>query len=139
MSKSWEPKLNGPQFCSPACGRGCTWNEYQNAKKRGEEVAAQLGSGWEAVVWENLGWHWAVYSTNGMVNVRERRTINPRHRFIAYACERPLEAAFKHSEAGKSPRAAVEKLVKWAMAEAVSSKNWFDRIVASGDTKENLG
>ena len=66
MSLSWEPKREGDRYCSPACGRGCTWKEYQAATKAAAKLAEELGSdSWEPRVWENLGWHFEVISKNG--------------------------------------------------------------------------
>jgi len=66
MSLSWEPKREGDRYCSSACGRGCTWQEYQEAVRKAQELVQELGvDNWEPHVWENLGWHFEVISKNG--------------------------------------------------------------------------
>lgn len=62
---SWTPKLRpgkrgGQLYCAPACGRGCTFDEYIAVKNAARALVARLGKGWHAHVWENLGWHYTV-------------------------------------------------------------------------------
>lgn len=52
--------------CAPWCGAGCTETEWQTATSRAETLAAYLGHGWKAEVWENLGWHWKVVHVSGV-------------------------------------------------------------------------
>lgn len=59
-SLSWKAVRNGPTYCAPACGRGCTHAEFVAANKAADDVVRQLGAGWKKRVWENLGWHWTV-------------------------------------------------------------------------------
>ena len=66
-SLSWTPARAGRQYCSPACGRGCTFEEYRVAKASAETLATAMG--WRTKVWENLGWHWAVISPCGRLKV----------------------------------------------------------------------
>lgn len=54
---SWTAQRNGEHYCAPACGRGCTWAEYERAVYRASQLARTLGEGWEPEVSENLGWH----------------------------------------------------------------------------------
>lgn len=54
------PVLNRDIYCSPACGFGCKKAKHDEAVKIASELAYKLGDGWEAEVWENLGWHWCV-------------------------------------------------------------------------------
>lgn len=76
---SWVPRRRGEIYCSPACGRGCTWAEYQAALAEAEKAVAVIKKrgrlslvGVKVDVFENLGWHWALkhlhfglYPTNG--------------------------------------------------------------------------
>lgn len=48
----------GRVYCSTACGKGCTFAEYQRAKQHGRALAKRLGKGWKPRIWENLGWHY---------------------------------------------------------------------------------
>lgn len=52
----------GDRYCSPRCGRGCTWDEYTAACDAGQTLATVMqektGLPWESRVWDNLGWHY---------------------------------------------------------------------------------
>lgn len=56
------PKRVGKIYCSPACGMGCTHQAFVRVSKLANDLAAELGEGWQAEVWENLGWHWRVFN-----------------------------------------------------------------------------
>ncbi len=61
MSKTvdrWAPVPNGTLFCSPACGAGCTRQEYDEAVLAASQLSRRLGESWLPHVWENLGWHY---------------------------------------------------------------------------------
>lgn len=71
---SWEPRRYGPGlYCAPACGRGCTWDEYQEATRQAEALCRRLGPGWKSVVHENLGWHWKAVFEDGRVQLHYDR------------------------------------------------------------------
>ena len=56
---TWKPRQAGSVYCSPACGRGCTVEEWNQAKMRAHAIVEGLSvdKGWKPEVWENLGWH----------------------------------------------------------------------------------
>lgn len=56
--RDWKARRSGDLYCAPACGGGCTWDEYQSAVKYAKDLVKTLGAGWKADVTENLGWHW---------------------------------------------------------------------------------
>lgn len=58
---------NGKNYCSPGCGRGCTYKEYGAATRKAKELQRIMGSGWAIRVWENLGWHYEL--THGPVGL----------------------------------------------------------------------
>lgn len=60
---SWKPVLSGRVYCSPACGFGCSLRQYEERHRQGAELAAKLGRGWKARIWENMGWHYCVSLT----------------------------------------------------------------------------
>lgn len=60
VTLDWKPRRNGLLYCSPACGGRCTFAAYKAAKRKAKTLAAELGEGWHARVWENLGWHYSV-------------------------------------------------------------------------------
>lgn len=57
---SWIAVRQGAQYCAPACGHGCTYDEYLAAHKAADNCRAKLKmpQHWTVVVHENLGWHW---------------------------------------------------------------------------------
>lgn len=64
---SWKARRNGKVYCAPACGMGCTWEKYLEAKRAGEALAKRMGPGWAAVVHENMGWYYcARYKQSGV-------------------------------------------------------------------------
>ena len=62
---SWEPIRDGEQYCSPACGGGCTIDEYLAANEAAAKLCEELGSSWNPRAWENLGWHYLAFC-NGL-------------------------------------------------------------------------
>ena len=59
--KSWKPVRRGGVYCSPACGRGCTKAEYDEANSKAKKLLARMsGKGWKILVHENLGWFYQV-------------------------------------------------------------------------------
>lgn len=68
---SWEPKLEGKCYCSPACGFDCTKAEYDKAHRDSQQTIRLMPNpnNWEARVWENLGWHWELRSKDGWWSV----------------------------------------------------------------------
>lgn len=74
---TWVPVRKGEIYCAPACGRGCTWREYQAAQRSAKRMIKQLRNvptpfeqfddEWEAYVRENLGWFSSV--SKGSISV----------------------------------------------------------------------
>ena len=63
MSLSWKPKRRGNKYCSPACGAGCTFEDYQSAMKAAKDTVAMMKSGkWKPRVHENMGWYAGIVS-----------------------------------------------------------------------------
>src|SRR5262245_4632957 len=65
----WEPKRDGKIYCSPGCGRGCTWKEYRAAIRDGMALAKVCGPVYKYRVYENLGWHFEAISPCGRIRV----------------------------------------------------------------------
>lgn len=125
MSKSlsWTPQRRGLVFCSPACGRGCKIMEYDRALLRGNELAARMGEGWTARVWENLGWHFDVYSPDGLWRVSGDNYGRP-----SYFIE------FGNSKIGQicvASAGSLEEAVRQIKAEAQDKIAQYEMIVAS--------
>jgi hypothetical protein len=91
--ESWIPVPRGKTYCSPACGRGCARREYDRAVRDADHLVRRLrGSGWRAVVWENLGWHYrAVSGTVQVYGCRLTKDRRPHyHCMISHDVDRPL-------------------------------------------------
>lgn len=50
--------------CAKWCGRGCTEEEYLEAKRDARALCKKLGPGWRSRVWENMGWHFNAVKGN---------------------------------------------------------------------------
>jgi hypothetical protein len=66
---SWKARRRGPIYCASACGGGCTWDQYQEAKRRAAALCLKLGINWVPDVYENLGWHYRAKSKCGRLAV----------------------------------------------------------------------
>ena len=60
--RDWTARRSGALYCAPACGGGCTWEAYQEAKRQGQALAKACGPGYKSVVHENLGWYFRAVS-----------------------------------------------------------------------------
>lgn len=111
---SWDP-VPGTDgtYCSPACGRGCTKDEYIAAHQRGLDIRADLGQTWRVEVFENLGWHVKVTSADGRLAVRPELGLVPGQR--AYWASL---GEFEFSAGGPTPNAAVANVVAKARRQA---------------------
>ncbi len=66
---SWKPVRHGDTYCSPACGGGCTYAEFEKATKKAAALAKRLGPNWKPKVWENLGWHYSIVDKENSIEV----------------------------------------------------------------------
>lgn len=122
---SWEPALRGKIYCAPACGGGCTKAAHDLATARAKALAAGMGPGWKARVWENLGWHYSVLSPCG------RWKIHPHHGEDHDRRRKTTYSAFlgdadspggTWAEHGDSPRAAMAAV--WRVARPQIDRWW---------------
>ena len=44
MDDRSKPVRNGDKYCSPRCGRGCTYAEYEAAVKLADSIVSDLGA-----------------------------------------------------------------------------------------------
>lgn len=125
---SWTPVRRGNIYCSPACGSGCTYAGYLDARKRAERMAKQL-PGFKPRVWENLGWHYAVTALDAHVSV-----------YPSYDGYHVL-ASTTHMHAGdpewgalnaRSPKEAISKLKKRLRREITTLQDFLKRLEATG-------
>lgn len=68
---SWAPVRHKTIYCAPACGGGCTLEDFNEATEKAQKLADALGRAWRPRVWENLGWHYSAVCVNGKASVRE--------------------------------------------------------------------
>lgn len=120
--RDWTPSRRGAVYCSPACGGKCTWAAYQKAKKRSDELAAQLGFGWKGEVWENLGWHFKVTYRlpDGWLNIREN------HNIPKYTCYLNADGA-QFIESSDNIQESVRRCVRVAYKHL----QWIGGLIAS--------
>lgn len=95
---SWKPKRRGNIYCAPACGRGCTYAEFVLAQTQGKRLAKRLGRGWEARIWENLGWHYEAVKNHVL---RVHRCPGCYHAYFAGGVEE-----------GKTPEEAIKRAME---------------------------
>ena len=105
---------------------------FEAACAAGLKLAAKLGDGWSARVWENLGWHYEAWSPNGRIRVNEYQTFDPTQkaklepRYSASIHRRPYEAGSPlPGQSARTPQAAIVK-AKDALRHEV--KTWTDML-----------
>jgi len=103
-----KPQHRGKKYCAPFCGRGCTWDEFQTAKRDAKKLATSLGKGWKPNVWENLGWHYSAISPCGRIKVHKG--------FIAFLGD-PDSSGGRWAEHGKTAKSAIRNTIAVAKAE----------------------
>lgn len=109
--KAWTPRRRGAIYCSPRCGRGCTFAEYQSATRDAKALAKRLGAGWRTDVWENMGWHYRALSPCGRVKVSGERDS-----YLAFLGE-PDSGGGRWAEHGPTPEDAIRAVVKAAVTD----------------------
>lgn len=113
---SWKATKRGNRRCAPACGHGCTQEEYERATREAAQLSKVLeqtvGGEWEPRVWENVGWHWAARQGAWKVHPFEYRG-----KVRSYtALLGPSETGGIWAEGGRTPRSAVRNTRKVAEA-----------------------
>jgi len=117
---SWEPARDGDRFCAPACGRGCTHDEYKKAVNDAKALADQLGPDWSPEVWENGGWHYRATSPCG------RWKVSPSYggAYTAFIGERGPGGIWVGN--GKTPAKAIEKALEEAQDSIARLSSYID-------------
>ena len=119
----WTPVRNGDVFCSPACGYGCTLEEYKRAAAGAAAIAAALGDGWKPNLHENMGWYFS--ASKGGATVRYNDGTGDFSAYIDTATFGGPVEQFRRSAA--TPREAVQ-LALDAMEQKIATLR---RAVAS--------
>ena len=114
MGLSWKAVRKGEIYCAPACGRGCTHDEFRNAQHMGAALAKELGSRWLPFVWENLGWHFKAVSPCARICVHP--SYFGANSFLAFL-GKANDGGGNWSEFGTTPKKAVEATFKAAEAD----------------------
>lgn len=110
---SWTTRRSGEIYCAPACGGGCLWSAYLGAKAGAAKLVKELGVGWKAYVWENLGWHYAVQ--NGGLSISPNGGS-----FTAYIGDHvDGTVGGWWAEIGRTSKAALRKAIEKGMADVV--------------------
>src|SRR5260221_5501406 len=107
--------------CAKWCGRGCTQEEYLEAKEAAMELCVRLGKGWKTDVWETLGWHYAARSTCGRFIVRSGIDGG----WSAFLGE-PGRHGGRWVSWSKSPQGAVASVLKTARQDIAP---WLDLLI----------
>lgn len=64
---AWTPIRDGEKtYCSPACGAGCTWDDYVRCRKESAAAVKQMGPAWTRRIYENSGWGWELIHPDGL-------------------------------------------------------------------------
>lgn len=113
---SWNAVRRGNVYCAPACGHGCTRAAFEAAKKAGAALAKQLGKGWRARVWENLGWHYCAVSACGRWKVHPNIFKGKIESYSAFLGEGSHGGRW--IEHGRTPQSAIRNTRAVARAEA---------------------
>lgn len=108
---SWKPHRRGAIFCSPACGFQCTVSAHEKAKKSASDLVKKMGPGWQARVWENLGWHWNAVSKNGYLKIHPSSGEG----YTAFLGEKG--GGGKWAQHGRTPQEAIAAVVLQAREE----------------------
>jgi hypothetical protein len=106
---NWEPVRYEAVYCAPACGRGCTFEEFTQAQEQASNLAKELGNGWIGEVHENLGWHWNIrWGKPGYGMVLYKYAYNL---FLAGIESNGYAHAMSFSANGSTPREAIRNVL----------------------------
>lgn len=111
----WTPVRRGSIYCSPACGGSCTLAAYQKACTDAVELVASIGGvGWKTNVWENLGWHWSVFSKTGHIVVHPSTGDS----YMVGFCLKPFDAGMEFCVHVKKPKDGIASIAVTLKAKA---------------------
>jgi len=115
---SWKAVRRGAIYCAPACGCGCTHAAFLKANADAARLCAELdrttAKGWTPRVWENCGWHHSAISACGRIKVHPFGDGSRGATAFLGAADSP---GGKWAEQGKTPAAAVRKVIDQAKKE----------------------
>lgn len=92
---------------------GNTRAAFIQARRDGLALAKRMGNGWNAEVWENLGWHYMVRSPCGRIQLHASKYDGKIHGYNAYL-HKAGETGGIWSESGDTPQVAVKRTVNTA-------------------------
>ena len=112
---SWKPVSRGAVYCSPGCGRGCTYKEFIDANAAADELVELLGPGWKPRVWENMGWYYCAVSLDGHMKVHPGCNESRPTYYTAFFGD--IAAGGRWVENAKTPKAAIRKVLYLARSD----------------------
>ncbi len=113
---SWKPRCRGDIYCAPACGGGCKRCDYELAVSQSRMLAACMGKGYKARVWENLGWWYSVKSACEKLEIHSEKDGKY---FTAYLNTTPNNGG-RWVCSAKTPQLAVKKVLAAARQELLA-------------------
>lgn len=108
--KTEHPKLNWKP-------RRCTHAAYRAARKLGKALAKTCGKGYTINVWENSGWHHSAISPCGRIKVHGGSGLFAKCHIYTAFLGQPARAGGTWAESGRTPKAAIRKVVAVAKSE----------------------
>lgn len=130
---SWKAIRRGAVYCAPACGHGCTHEEFVRANREAAKLCLELDAktikGWKPRVWENLGWHFDAISACGRLKVSRVSRDLKHGSSLAFLGEGTTGGRW--AEHGRTPHLAVLAVLEVARQEAkaiVELLNGFESI-----------
>lgn len=139
---SWKPVRYGSRYCAPACGSGCTVEDYEAAKRAGTAIARQLGPDWKVRLNENMGWFYSAFLRfeGGQLNVHPQsrkvadgkggwKTVVDGYFTLLGDARLPTAGQPEFSGDGRTPLLAVESTLRKVRAR----RAWLNRALAALD------
>lgn len=111
-ARDWTPKDHpGGVYCSMnACGGRCLRADYEKVKAEAEQMARDLGDGWEVHVHENLGWFSEV--RRGGIHVSCRMYLDAPDGIYRARYQAPPNGGILYDAVGATAREAVFNLIE---------------------------
>jgi hypothetical protein len=128
MALSWKAVRRGDVYCAPACGGGCTWAKYQEARRLATNLARRLGRGWKPALSENLGWHY--HAELALAGGRAAVHYYKESRHYTVYLEKEDGQRRQWTAQGMSATGTVRKVVLEARREAVEVDSFLKVVVA---------
>lgn len=139
MPSKWTPReymeKGRKVFCSEACGGGyatCSVKSYKKALAQCKDAVRQMGPGWKAVPFENLGWHSVIVNKKigARIHIQEAKG-----RPVVFTCELSYEGRQVWGNPSKSPAQALNSARNWLETQRLLYVRWLEKIAPGGNSK----